>query len=96
MSESVEGIIIFSILVVAVSIISHVLIKKISSAILVAAISTTLVFQLIVFFLAGYLDPSFPVALITNFLLAFLIALIIGVPFKIWRRNTDKDQDLEI
>ena len=96
MSESVEGIIIFSILAVAVSIISHVLIKKISSAILVAAISTALVFQLIVFFLAGYLDPSFPVALITTFLLAFLIALIIGVPFKIWRRNTDKDNDLEI
>jgi predicted neutral ceramidase superfamily lipid hydrolase len=96
MSESVEGIIVFSILAVAVSIISHVLIKKISSAILVAAISTALVFQLIVFFLAGYLDPSFPVALITTFLLAFLIALIIGVPFKIWRRNTDKDQGLEI
>ncbi len=96
MSESVEGIIIFSIVAVAVSIISHVLIKKISSAILMAAISTALVFQLIVFFLAGYLDPTFPVALITTFLLAFLIALIIGVPFKIWRRNTDKDQDLEI
>ena len=96
MSESVEGIIIFSIVAVAVSIISHVLIKKISSAILMAAISTALVFQLIVFFLAGYLDPSFPVALITTFLLAFLIALIIGVPFKIWRRNTDKEHDLEI
>jgi hypothetical protein len=96
MSESVEGIIIFSIVAVAVSIISHVLIKKISSAILMAAISTALVFQLIVFFLAGYLDPTFPVALITTFLLAFLIALIIGVPFKIWRRNTDKDHDLKI
>ena len=96
MSESIEGIIIFSIVAVAVSIISHALIKKISSAILLAAISTALIFQLVVYFLAGYLDPSFPVALITTFLMAFLIALIIGVPFKIWRRNTDKDHDLEI
>lgn len=96
MSESIEGIIIFSIVAVAVSIISHVLIKKISSAVLLAAISTALIFQLVVYFLAGYLDPSFPVALITTFLMAFLIALIIGVPFKIWRRNTNKNQDLEI
>ena len=94
MSESIEGIIIFSILAVAVSIMSHVLIKKISSAILLAAISTALIFQLVVYFLAGYLEPSFPVALITTFLIAFLIALIIGVPFKIWRRNTNENEDL--
>ena len=96
MSESIEGIIIFFIVAVAVSIISHVLIKKISSAILWAAISTVLIFQLVMYFLAGYLDPSFPVVLITTFLIAFLIALIIGVPFNIWRRNTDKNHDLEI
>ena len=96
MSESIEGIIIFSIVAVAVSIIAHVFIKKISSAILLAAFSTALIFQLGMYFLAGYLEPIFPVALITTFLIAFLIALIIGVPFKIWRRNTDKNQDLEI
>ena len=94
MSESIEGIIIFSIVAVAVSIMSHVLIKKISSAILLAAISTALIFQFVVYLLAGYLDPSFPAALITTFLIAFLIALIIGVPFKIWRRNTNANQNL--
>ena len=96
MSEPVEGAIIFFILAVAVSTISHVLIKKISSAILWAAISTAMIFQFIVYFLAGFLDPSFPVALISSFLIAFFIALIIGVPFKIWRRDTSKNQDLEI
>lgn len=88
MSESVEGIIIFSIVAVAVSITSHVLIKKISSAILWAAISTALIFQIIVYILAGHLDQYFPVALISTFIMAFLIALVIGVPFKIWRRET--------
>ena len=96
MSESVQGIIIFSIVAVAVSVISHVLIKKISSAILWAATSTALIFQLVMYFLAGYLDPSFPVVLITSFLIAFFIALVIGVPFKIWRRDINKNQDLEI
>jgi len=96
MSYSIEAILSFFVVAVVVSIISHVLIKKISSAILLAAISTALIFQLMVYFRAGYLDPFFPVRLIANFLIAFLTALIIGIPFKIWRRNTDTNNDLEI
>ena len=90
---AIQGIIIFSILAIALSVLSHALIKRISLAILIAAITTAITFQIIVYFLAGYLDPFFPIALLTTFALAFLIALLIGIPFKIWRRNFNGKHD---
>jgi hypothetical protein len=88
-----QGIIIFSILAIALSVLSHTLIKRISLAILIAAITTAITFQIIVYFLAGYIDPFFPIALLTTFVLAFLIALVVSIPFKIWRRScNDKER----
>lgn len=79
-------ILIFTGLVITSALLSHYFIKKISIAILLAAIATTVIFQLIMYFRTGDLDPYFPVVFAATFVVSFLIALVVGIPFKIWRR----------
>ena len=92
----IEGLIIFLVLATTCSLLSHILIKRISVAILLAAISTAIIFQFLVYFLAGYLDPFFPFSLLTTFAIAFLIVLVIGVPFKVWRRSGNENKNSAI
>ena len=92
MSEAASGILIFLGIAITCSLISHLIIKRISLAIFLAAISSAIIFQIVVYLLAGYRDPFYIIALITTFIIAFIIALIISVPFKIWRRTENENQ----
>ena len=90
MSEATSSIFIFLGVAILCSLISHTLIKRISIAILFAAITTALIFQIIAYLLAGYFEPFY---LITTFIYAFIIALIISVPFKLWRRLKNEQKN---
>ena len=91
MNESLQGIIIFLAITIASAVAWHTFVKRISMDILGAAITAAIVFQLCNYILLGYLDPFFLIALVTTFALAFIIALIIGIPFRIWRgKHTDQ------
>ena len=50
-----------------------------------AAATSVVVFQVVAYLQAGYLDPFFPIAVVTSSLLSFAIALIVGIPF--WQRR---------
>jgi len=92
-SEATSGILIFLGIAITCSLLSHLVIKRISLAILLAAISSALIFQVVVYVLAGYRDPFYIIALITTFIFAFFIALLISIPFKIWRRTGNEKQN---
>ena len=87
MNEATGGLIILSILSIVCSLVSHTLIRAMSLAIPLAAVFTAILFQVITYFQLGYLDPFFPITLVTTFAISFLIAIVIGVPFNIWGRN---------
>ena len=87
MNESLQGIVIFIAIAIASAIIWHTYLKRISIAILGSAITSAVFFQVCNYIKLGYLDPFFIIALLTTFIMAFLIALIISIPFKIWRRK---------
>jgi len=85
MNESLQGIVIFIAIAIASAIIWHTFLKRISIAILSSAITAAVTFQVCNYFLLGYLDPFFIIVLVSTFAIAFIIALIIGIPFRVWR-----------
>ena len=93
MSESIQGILIFLVLAITCSLISHYWIKRISIAILCSIFATVILFQLIVYFLNGYLDPFYIVAILTTSAITFFIALIIAIPFRLWRKGNVDTND---
>jgi len=71
--------------VVMTSIFMIILYRKRNAIILTSLISACLaavVFQVLGFFILGYWDPFFIVALIYSFFLAFVISLLIGIIIK--------------
>ena len=85
MNESLQGIIIFISIAIVSAILWHTFLKRISIAILGSAITAAVAFQVCNYILHGYLDPFFIIALVTTFAIAFIIALVVGIPFRVWR-----------
>ena len=85
MNESLQGIIIFISIAIVSAILWHTFLKRISIAIFLSAITAAVAFQVCNYILLGYLDPFFIIALVTTFAIAFIISLIIGIPFRVWR-----------
>jgi len=85
MNESLQGIIILISIAIVSAIVWHTFLKRISIAILGSAITAAGTFQVCNYILLGYLEPFFIIALVTTFTIAFIIALIIGIPFRVWR-----------
>jgi uncharacterized membrane protein YfcA len=69
----------------AVSIITssgfHYRIRNILFASLLSAVTASIIFQIIGYFVLGYLDPFFLISLFTGAGIAFAISIIIGIPF---------------
>jgi membrane protein DedA with SNARE-associated domain len=66
---------------------AHAKIKKYLFASVLSAIASSIVFQIIGYFILGYLDPFFLIALFTGALVSLVIALLTGVPFLIFRNK---------
>lgn len=60
----------------------HRYLQTYSSASIAAAATTVVVFQLIVYLQLGYLDPFFPIAVVTTGALSLVISFIVGLPIR--------------
>lgn len=85
------NILIFLVISVMSSIFCHVLIKSYIPAAFFSSVTTAVCFQFLGYFVVGYLDPLFIVALIITWLISFIIALLIGIPFFLERRKIGDD-----
>ena len=85
MNESLQGIVIFIVIAVGSAIMWHTFLKRIPIAILGSAITSAAIYQVCNYIKLGYLDPLFIISLPTTFATAFIIALIMSIPFRIWR-----------
>ena len=78
----------------AISILVHLRLKKYIFACLVSGFLSSIIFQIIGFFVMGYLDPFYLWAFAGGTVVAFLIALIVGIPIehrRKKRRTTTED-----
>ena len=70
----------------------HVSIRQYFPASFLAACASVAVLQLVNYMELGHLDPFWHISSITGFLLAGIIALLVGLPFRIARTLKDTDQ----
>lgn len=68
----------------------HYRIRNILFASLLAAISASILFHLIGYFVLGYLDPFFLISLFTGAAIAFVISILIGIPLAYKRGALNK------
>lgn len=80
MIKSIMPLIIFCFISISIAYLSHKKINNFFLASLWAAIISSILYQLIGFIILGYLDPFYLIALAGGVVIAFLIALLIGIP----------------
>jgi hypothetical protein len=89
MNEGDAGLVIFGIITITSAAIWHSFVTDYILAVLGATVSSVIVFQVVAFIYAGFLDPFFIIAMITTGIVSFIIALVIGAVMK-WLKRHDK------
>lgn len=92
MIKSVLGIAIFILISIIVSVLLHRKLKKFVWACLLSSTIISGTYQVIGIFVIGYLDPFFMIAFINTTAIAFIIAIIVGIPFAYMRRKENNEE----
>jgi Na+/H+ antiporter NhaA len=87
MSESTVGLIVFLAIGLGSALAWHRLVTSYVRAVVGATITTVIVFQLAAYLHLGFLDPFFVIAAATSSVIAAVIALIVGLPFRARRKQ---------
>jgi len=90
MSEAVITIL-FLLSTILISAVCHAFIKRYFLASLVAACTVVVGMQIVSYIELGYVDPYWQISSVTGFFMASILALIIGLPFRIKRKLGDED-----
>ena len=69
----------FLFIVVVSNCIANICLRKYLLAAVVSATVSTILFQIAGYFVVGYLDPLFLIALIVGWVAAFLVGLVVGL-----------------
>jgi membrane protein DedA with SNARE-associated domain len=88
MDESTFAFLMLCLVSIGLAVCIHAGIKKYIFASVLSAIVSSVLFQIIGYFVLGYVDPFFIIALFTGALASFLIALLTGIPFAVIRRRS--------
>ena len=91
MSEGTAGLVILAAIAMASALLWHWLVPRYIAAVVGATITTATAFQFVAYLHLGYLDPFFLVAMITSSMMAAVIALLVGLPFRAVRRSFGAD-----
>ena len=90
MARASVPIITFLTLVIIGSCLIHRWLRIYVVAAIVNASLCTILYQILGYFIVGYLDPFWMIALVLGWILAFFMSLIIGLPFLYVRRKRKK------
>lgn len=82
MSDNLLQIFCFLVLSIIVSIIFHKIVKIYLIACILSGLSTIIIYQIIGYFIIGYLDPFFQIAFVIGGSIAFVIAVFVGIPIR--------------
>lgn len=87
MSEGTIGLIVLATISIASALVWHWLVRLNFLAVLGATVTTVFTFQAANYFHLGYLDPFFLIAMGISSIPAFVIALLVGIPFRDYRNG---------
>jgi len=87
MTNQFLPIVAFFIICIGLSIAAHKRNKDIFSASLISAAGTNIIFQMIGYFVLGYIDPFIFIALVVGSIIAFIVSLVIGIIMKRLTKN---------
>jgi hypothetical protein len=90
MSEPVTGIIVLLSLSVVAAMVSHLLMRSYLLAALSGALAASILFQVANYVHLGHLDPFAMVAFVFGGGIAFVIGLVVGVPFRLLRSRRER------
>ena len=85
MSEGEQGMLVLAIASVGSAIVVHAFIRNYLKACTIAAVVATIVFQVAAYVHLGHLDPFAIVALVVGGAVAFVAALVVGLPYRVVR-----------
>lgn len=92
MNEATTGIVIFGALALICSIAAHTLQRRFWLAVTLASIVITVLFQVLVFYQLGYLDPFMPIATVITLFISALCACMVGTIFCFFERRIIQTQ----
>lgn len=87
MSEGTVGLVILGATALGAALVWHWFVPFYRPAVIGATITTVIVFQVAAYIHLGYLDPFFVVAIVTSSIVAAVIALLVGIPFRARRKS---------
>lgn len=92
MNKSITVVILFCIISVGIAYLIHRKVKNYILACILAALISSISYQLIGYFVLGYLDPFFLIALATSIGVAFLLAMLTGIPVVYNRKKIEREK----
>ena len=81
MDDQLLAFFIFSVTGILISVASHYIIRTYFLAAVVATIIIVIAIQVMSYIQLGYLDPFYKIAMITSGAMAFVLSLVVGLPF---------------
>lgn len=85
--SDVEAIGIFLVIGVAAAVACHWKLKKYVAASLLAGLTGTVVYQIVDYAIAGYMDPYFLMSMVNGFVAYVILAFVVGMAFVYMRKN---------
>jgi hypothetical protein len=78
-SEGAVGLVVLGVICCACSITAHLLVRSFWLAVVVTVVAAVSLFQLAAYLHIGFLDPFWPIALVTTSVISFMASVGIGV-----------------
>ena len=92
MDKSMMPVILFCFISITISYLVHRKVQKFILACIFAAIISSVCYQILGYFVLGYLDPFFLIALSNGAVVAFFLALFTGIPLAYKRKKNEKEK----
>ena len=90
MEKEQISIIVFIMMTLVIALSFHYKIERFLVSSLLAALVASILFQIVGFFVLGYLDPFFLIAFASTLALSFIISILVGLPFVYFRNKAKK------
>ncbi|QHJ10010.1 hypothetical protein FX988_00219 [Paraglaciecola mesophila] len=87
MDEGMVGLIVFLSVTLVCAFITHICLRNITWATEVSTLFSALIFQMVNLVMNDNPEPFIGIAVIFSLIYAFLIALLVGIPFHLFRRK---------
>jgi hypothetical protein len=83
--KSAQSVLILAVISVVVALAVHFRVRDYVKASLISAALTSLLFQVVIYFDVGHIDPFVLISLVTGFVAALVVSMVVGLLFR--KRN---------